>query len=404
MPISLDVDRLEAACSDLSEDAGVSIRTALQPLAGPGTPVKPAVYAGGLYQLDRRWDDTVDPPEAVDVVVIDNVPSQANRLEAALQLLRRSTGVPEMVLDLSEIGPFPPHLPKQLSSFRFPHRQADAYLRDSTLDGKPFYNTPTGQALLDATADNPGPLFEWFPQAALYGFWQSHLGKKRSQAKLARSWVSEIVGYRPASVSTKVLGLKGDPLNLSVDEPAEFDPNDLISAEPWKVVEGGRKAGGGKDKERLSELGHGQVPVNQAEAAPGGISFARVEQLSTVSFAALRRIWAQSTSTSTEANAAARALLVAIGVAAHVAAFGRSFSLRSGCELRPLASTWTWLGAASEPIRPPTLDEAVALVKSCTERAEAAGLPVGSRWAREPLVLKPAANLADAIRRTWPVA
>lgn len=397
MSITLDPDLLLRACSDLSEDAGITIKTAVEPLAGPGAPVKPAVYAGGLYQLDRRWDDTTDPPEPVDVVVIDNVPSQANRLEVALQRLRDKTGMPEMVLDFSEIVELPPHLPKQLSSFRFPHRQADAYLRDATLDGKPFSRTPIGQALLGATADDPLPLLEWFPQAALYGFWQSHLGKKRSQAKLARSWVSEVAGYRPATVSTKMLGLKGDPLNLSVDEAIEYDPDDLLSQEQWRVVEGSKKVGDGKTKERLSELGHGQVPVNTRDAAPSGISFARIEQRATVSFAALRRICVGTA----DKSAAARALLVSIGVAAHVGAFGRSFSLRSGCELRSTSSIWTWVGAASEAISAPTLDEAIELVHACALRAEATGLPVGSRWAREALILKPAPNLAAVIRRTW---
>lgn len=70
--------------------------------------------------------------------------------------------------------------------------------------------------------------------------------------------------------------------------------------------------GGGKAKERLSDLGHDQVPSNPAEAAPGGISFARIEQTSTVPFAGLHRIRAGSK----QANASARALLVAIGVAA----------------------------------------------------------------------------------------
>src|SRR5579875_1610891 len=397
MAISLDPDLLLRACSALSQDAGITIRTTLEPLAGPGAPVKPPMYAGGVYQLDKRWDDTTQPPEPVDVVVIDNVPSQANRLEAALQLLREKTGMPEMVLDLSDLPGLPPHLPQQLSSFQFPHRQADAYLRDAMLDGKPFPFTPPGEALLAATADDPLPLLEWFPQAALYGFWQSHLGKKRSQAKLARSWVSEVVGYRPATVATKTLGLRGDPLNLNVDEAIQYEPDDLIAGEPWVVEEGSRQVGGGKTKERLSELGHGQVPVKSADAAPSAISFARIEQRATASFAGLRRICTGSS----EMSATARALLVSIGLVAHIAAFGRSFSLRSGCELRPVASTWTWIGAAPEPISPPGLGEAMKLLHDCAARAEATGLPVGSRWASEPLVLKPATSLADVIRRTW---
>lgn len=243
-----DPDRLLAACGDLSEDAGITIHTVLEPLAGPGAPVKPAVYEGGRYQLDRRWDYEVDPPEPVDVVVIDNVPSQANRLEAALERLRDRLGLPEIVLDLSGLAALPPHLPKSLSSFRFPHRQADAYLRDALLDGKRFPDTDLGRALLAANADEPNALLQWFPQALLFGFWQSHLGKKRSQAKLARSWVSEIVGYRPATVETRVLAVKGDPLALSVDEPALFDENDLLAG--WSLVEGAKKASASKEKDK----------------------------------------------------------------------------------------------------------------------------------------------------------
>ena len=217
MSTTLSVQRLLSACSDLSFDAGITATTTLEPLAGPGAPVKPAVYAQGHYQLDKRWDHSLDPPEPVDVVVVDNVPSQANRLEAALELLAAQAGLPRVVIDLSEVGYLPSHLPRAMSGFRFPHRQADAYLRDATLDGRPFPKTELGQALLGSSADDITALLEWFPQAALFGFWQSHLGKKRSQAKLARSWVSEIVGYRPATTSTKVLGLKGDPMNLSVE-------------------------------------------------------------------------------------------------------------------------------------------------------------------------------------------
>lgn len=394
--MELSPENLESALADRSQEAGVTIDTVLEPLAGRYAPVKPAVYAGGRYQMDKRWDQTVDPPQAVDAIVIDNTPSQANRLEAALEQLRPELGLPELVLDLSGLRSLPPHLPRTLSSFRFPHRQADAYLRDSALDGQPFPSTDLGKSLLSATGDNATTLLEWFPQALLFGFWQSHLGKKRSQAKLSRSWVSEIVGYRPATTETRVLAVKGDPLNLSVDEAAEFNPDDLLAG--WAIADREKKAGGGKAKERLSELGHGQVPVSIADAAPAGISFARIQQRASVSFAGLRRISVGSD----QANAAARALVAAIGFAAHVGAFGRAFHLRSGCDLLPAQSTWTWLGSSPEVLKAPTIAEALTLVRACTARAERAGLPVGARWAPEPVRLEPAANLADAIARTWP--
>jgi CRISPR-associated protein Csb1 len=394
--MQIGVEGLIEACGDSSQEAGLVIASQLVPLGGAGAPVKPAVYAGGRYQLDRRWTADGEARQTVDVVVIDNVPSQANRLEAALQRLRPKLGIPEMELDLSECGSLPPHLPRTLSGFRFPHRQADAYLRDAMLDGSEFPKTAVGQEVMTATGDNAAGLLQWFPQALLFGFWQSHLGKKRSQAKLARSWVSEIAGFQPASTETRVLGLKGDPLNLSVDEKVTYDPEDLLGTS-WQIGEE-KKAGGTKKRESLSELGHGQVPVTPSEAALGGVSFADIRQRTTLSFASLRRVSVGSP----EANGPARALLASLGIVAHVGAFGGAFSLRSGCDLRATSSSWTWLGASrDESLDAPGLSAAIELFRGCVDRAEAAGLPVGTRWATEPLRLLPNAALEQVIRRTY---
>ena len=401
----LDADVLVEACGDLSGEAGVMFSAKLEPLAGPGGLVKPATYEGGRYQLDRRWWGEGVDRRQVDVVSVDNVPSQANRLEAALEGFALQLGLPQVVLDLGGVWALPPHLPTRLSGFRFPHRQADAYLRDSLLGGERFTATPAGRALIDATGDAAGPILEWFPQALLFGYWQSHLGKKRSQSKLARSWVSEIVGYDPATAPdnpTAVLGLKGDPLNLSVDDQAEFDEDDLM-VKGWKLHEGSAKVGKGAKKEKLSELGHGQVPFpgGNRPAALSGVSFAEVVQRATVSFASLRRV--RVGEDTPDQDAAARAVLVALGIVAHVGAFGRAFSLRSGCDLRPVSSEWMWLGASGdEPIEPLGLEDAVGLFLSVVEAAEEVGLPVGSRWP-EPLILEPDESLTKAIKATWPL-
>ena len=280
----IDLDALLAGCADDSFDDGIRIDSELEPVAGPGGPVKPAVYEGGNYQHDRRWAAAGDP-EATQVIVIDNVPSQANRLEHALRQHRKSISIPEFLLDFSAMPHLPSHLPKSLSSLEFPHRNADAYLRDSELDGEDFMKTEIGRAIFGATAQACGPLVAWFPQALLYGFWQSHLGKKRQNTKHARAWVSEIVGLQPASTETKVLGLKGDALNLSTDEAVTSNPNDRTK---WDVGKGGKIEGGKNDK--LSEMGHGQVPFMGADAPAASVSFARVTQRATVSFAQLRRV------------------------------------------------------------------------------------------------------------------
>ena len=273
----IDLAMLLAGCANDAFDDGIRIDCELEPISGPGGTVKPAVYEGGNYQHDRRWASPTDA-EPTEVIVIDNVPSQANRLEDALRRNRASTSIPEFVIDFSDLRHLPAHLPRSLSSLQFPHRNADAYLRDAQLDGVDFLKTDVGQAIFNATAQTCGPLIGWFPQALLYGFWQSHLGKKRQNTKHARAWVSEIIGWQPASTETKVLGLKGDALSLIKDVQVTSDPDDRTT---WKVAEGGRTAGAKHDK--LSEIGHGQVPFMGSEAAAAAISFARVTQRATVS-------------------------------------------------------------------------------------------------------------------------
>jgi CRISPR-associated protein Csb1 len=286
----------------------------------------------------------------------------------------------------------PPHISSSISSFEFPHRNADAYLRDAELDGEAFPLTDIGKAIFDATSSDSNALFEWMPQALLFGFWQSHLGSKGAQTKLARAWVSEIVGYEPATTETRTLGVKGDPLNLSISDAIEYSKENTAG---WTLTDEA-KGGKSKSKESLAEIGHGQVPF---EAGLAPISFRRIEQRSTVSFAGLRRI----SSSSPEGSATGRALLVAIGIVGHVGAFGGAFSLRSGCDLRPSSVEWTWLGeSGDDQLTVPDIDSALALLESCASAAEKAGLPVGSKWKKDPLVLVPGKSLERVLNTAFP--
>ena len=391
----IDLATLLVGCADDSFDDGIRIDSDLEPLSGAGGLVKPAVYERGTYQRDRRWASVSDG-EPTEVIVVDNVPSQANRLEEALRKSRDSTSIPEFVLDFSELPHLPAHLPRSLSSLEFPHRNADAYLRDAELNGQDFLKTEIGQAIFDATAQTCGPLTAWFPQALLYGFWQSHLGKKRQNTKHARAWVSEIIGWQPASTETRVLGLKGDALNLNTDDSVTSNPDDRTD---WKVGRGAKIAGAKSDK--LSEMGHGQVPFMRNDAPAAAVSFARVTQRATVSFAQLRRV-SLGGNNSSEADAAARALLVALGLHAHQLAFGRGFALRSGAELRPKSTTSTWLGAdGDEPIGLGGVDTTHALLDSAREHAASCGVPLHG-WGAPATRLTPKPNLKAAIRATWP--
>ena len=389
----ITLEALLQGCADDSFEDGIRIDTELEPLGGAGAPVKPAVYEGGQYQSDRRWQ-AIGDAEPTPVIVIDNVPSQANRLEEALRQHRESVGIPEFVLDLSELTGLPAHLPRQLSSLQFPHRNADAYLRDALLDGQVFLETPVGKTLFAATPQACGALVEWFPQSLLYGFWQSHLGKKQANTKHARAWVSEIIGWQPASVETKNKGLKSDPLNLTTNEVVTSNPDNRAK---WAV--GTSKTVDGK-RDKLSEIGHGQVPfMREADLAAAAVSFARVTQRATISFAQLRRV---SLGTgAANADAAVRALLVALGLHAHQLAFGRGFALRSGGELRPTARAATWLDSGDAPCDLGDTAATLALLQEAKTHAQSCKVPLAG-WDQAPTTLTPRDNLKNAIRSTWP--
>ena len=397
MTNELVLDDLIRGCADSSFEDGIRIDTELVPVGGAGSPIKPAIYEGGNYQLDQRWEKP-DDEKSARVIVIDNTPSQANRLEEALRLHRATSGIPEIILDLSGLSHLPPHLPRSLSSLQFPHRNADAYLRDAMLAGKDFLKTSLGKSIFSATAQTCGPLIAWFPQALLYGFWQSHLGKKRQNTKHARAWVSEIIGWRPASIESKVLGVKGDPLNLSVSEDVLSSDDDRTE---WSILTDGREtAKSGAKKKKLSEIGHGQVPFSGADAMPAAVSFSRISQRATLSFAQLRRI-SLGPDGSMDADAAMRALLVALALYAHKLAFGRGFALRSGAELRPSASTLTWLGQNGDEVKSwGNLENVLALLQSAKAHAQSLGVPLDG-WGVEPIVLLPRKNLEKAIASTW---
>lgn len=402
--MSLTAEALAAACADDATDAGIRITAELEPLAGPAAPVQPPVYEGGRYQVERRWPNP-DAEQPVLTIIVDNVPSQANRMEDALDAAAERLGLPKLVLDLSDL-PLPAHLPKRISSWHFPHRQADAYLRDAVLDGTPFPRTDLGEALLAATPWAAGPLVAWFPQALVYGFWHSHLGKKRQQTKHARAVVSEIVGWEPSDseevlTSRRQFAVKGDPLNLTTDEKAIYNEDDLLS-EPWELSAEKRDKGArqrGQKQEKLSEIGHGQVLGADRPRPP---VFKRVTQTTTVSFAQLRRV--SLGDGRPDADAAARALLATLALCGYGLAFGRPFTLRSGADLRIVDATLELLHAdGEEELELPTPDRLEQLLADAVAQARESGVPLDG-WGTEPLRLTPADNLVQAITRTWPVS
>ncbi len=387
----LTMSMLRAACDEDATDGAIVLDAVLEPLGGHGTPVNPAIYAGGRYQHDKRWE-SADASEPTSVVVIDNVPSQANRLEAALEATADKIGAPRLVLDLTgeDFAHLPPHLPRSLSSLRWPHRNADAYLRDALLDGEAFVKSSVGRSIIDATADSSGALVAWFPQALLYGFWQSHLGSKRTQAKHARAWVSEIVGWGPGSDElVTTAAMKGDPYNIIKEVGlAEHNKDDLIAG--WELQEGKSPT----EEKKMSAIGHGQVITRPQDETLAPVSFRRITQRATLSFPQLRRV-RLGDGYSEEQDAAARTLIGALGLHAHHSAFGRAIALRSGTDLVVIGSE-SRLDSTEV-----TINDTASLVKEALEVARAVGVPTEG-WGTEPIQLTPNKGLTAAIRATWP--
>lgn len=368
------VDRLLVATSDDRRDAGLVFQARFQPVGGPGGRVMPPTYLGQgrpMYLVESRRDAEGQERRSV---VLDQVPSQANRVERALLQAHRAGRVALPMFELSvptEIGAV------RLTSLDFPHRFADAYLRDSEIDGKRFHDTPRGQALRSASSEDVRPLFEREPYSLVFGAWDSH--RAGHKPRFARVYVSEMYGLDPLEGSR--MGGRMDPLNLTGSVSARRPDGG------WTYARGGEKVKGSK----LSELGHGHI---LAKEALGGVTVTEVHRRGWVSFAGLERMGFGDASP--EAAGLARACLAALALAGDRLAFGRpSLELRSGCDLTRVSETVAFErdGGELEPIDV-SAASALAAFEELRQRAAKAGLAMDA----DVISVSPSPQLAAAIR------
>ena len=181
-------DRLKAA---VTEDVAIRFAARLQPAGGRGDKVFPPTYAGGQYALESRVDEH---GVVKDVVLLDSVQSQANRMEQALLAAHRGRRITLPMISVSfsqvdglqELG--------EITVLDAPHRLADAILRDSMLNGTLFPATAEGQVLRRATTRSATELFKLCPSALLFGIWESTGAAGGLGVKFQRAIVSEIIG------------------------------------------------------------------------------------------------------------------------------------------------------------------------------------------------------------------
>lgn len=355
-----------------SERAVIRLSATYEPAGGASSRIFPPTYPADSnatpYLLEKRaWQGALRHD-----VVLDTVPSQANRAEEALLRARRAARIEVPLLELRHTG----EPPVVLTSLEFPHRYADAYLRDSLLDGVKFDGSDLGRAMLGASLADATALFVHDPGSLVFGAWNSH--RKGRQQKFPRIYASEVIGWDPQTGS-RAAG-RMDPLNM------------VGSAKPtaggdWDFAPVGEKVKG----ERLSEIGHGNIAPNRQ--VNGGVTVSSAARSATVSLAALDRIGFGEVGH--DAVVAARAALAAYALAADRLAFGGpSLWLRSGCELVLVEERLEWVhrGASTEPFDLPTAT-ALKVYALAVERAAKQGLAMST----DTVILTPSPSLAKAI-------
>jgi len=397
----LDLPALQSAVAGSA--AAFRCRSTLQPADGAGGKVFPPTFAGAVYAVEKRRVPGRDEP--VTCVLLDSVQSQANRMELALQeaIDRDNIKLPLIAVDFSDHGPTGDveadreagRLIDELgriTSLQVPHRLADAILRDSELDGKPFRESEAGIGINKASLQNATPVYQYCPTALVFGMWDSTGPKGGLGAKFERAMVSEVVGVG-ASLDEihRNRGVRRDPLEASKNVPIKKN-----SDGSWEVIENPK----GKAT-RASEINHSSVPFESENA---GVTIEYAEQLTTLSLIALRRLGFPSNgSRSPEQDAAGQTVLAALGLCAATLAFESGMGLRSRCLLWPENPLeWELLAKPGEEPERFSLDRpgAVQLLNDAISAAQKTGL----NWHEEPIMLKPSKQLLELVRKSQELA
>lgn len=388
------LDRITAAATGRSDDAGIRIIATYEPAAGEGALVFPPTYpfSETKYAISSRHIDG-GPRE---VVLLDSFQSQANRVE---QELKDAIDDGLVRLPYIETSGLVGEHRVRVTNLDAPHRGPDAYFRDSEdEEGVPFDDTEVGRALRTADVRNARAYYRYVPSDLVFGFWDSQRGGRG--VKLARAYVSEVIGLDPQ------VGQRGavrfDPNNIT-KVPIAFPPKRPDEFITLEVGDDGstQKPPKGYKEAVPSAAGHGNVPASDANP---GVSVTEIRRLAFVSLTALGRLRFpdEHGASSPEVDAAGRAVLACLALLGDELAFARpSVFLRSGCDLANLTTEARWVGrgGVGEPLE---LDRerALALFERAVERAAALGLT----WSDQPVQLRPKQNLAALLEAAFATA
>jgi CRISPR-associated protein Csb1 len=416
---SLSLEILERAVGGESAAAAIRSVTRLQPAGGEADKVFPPTYAVEKAAALRYATETrrIEGKE-VETVLLDSVPSQANRMEEALLAAwdEQQIHIPVIAVDFSDADGVRDL--DRITTLQAPHRIADALLRDSIdKDGRFFRDTEAGKAFTDATPLNATAVYKYCPTALIFGVWDSTGPRGGLGTKFQRALTSEIIGVGiEAGVKT---ASRLDPAAIGANVPIyhrKDDKDDWTISEDDALKEKGkailfsRKGSDGKGKP--SAINHSNVAPT-IDTTSGGVTLDYAKQTVVLSLAALRKLRFQTKvdgtsldrETRIQSEQAARTALAALGLAAVALQRSRGYDLRSRSVLVPDPGGPLVLEVlpadGGEPNRYVlSAPDARTLLADAHAKAE----KVGFGWNRQPLDLKPAPKLADLIRRSREMA
>lgn len=338
---------IEQLSDHVANSPAVKYETKLQPTAGTGTKVYPSSYLGenkeaGVYAHETRMIDG----HPIACVIVDSVPSQANRAESALSELRREgrLSFPAIALE-TDAG--------SVCTLDLPHRAADAYLEHGKLDGEQFAKSDVFKAIRSATPRNASKLFQVDPVSLLFGVWFSR-GNNAAKGRFSRLLCSELVAINAiegVKTASRVDPLRNDTSGEAL-EAKEIAASELPYSKDAK-------------KMKVSELGFGSIPPTVTR---GGITCDYVQQVATLTFSGLRRL---SFGDDPTQNRAGRLVLAALGLVAIEATSSSGLWLRSGCDLYATESSKLIVGGDEFEL---DLDGALGLFNSAVSKAAESGL------------------------------
>ncbi len=366
--------------------AGLRLRLRLQPLYGPGEVIFPCTVAGGKYQTSKRRIPGF--AESIDCTIIDSVQSQANRMEDALleDIRAGLLHLPHAATDFSGVEGLEKPV-GTITCFEAPHRIFDAILRDSVDEtGKHFPLTTLGRSVINANSKDASAIFGVSPASLLFGSWDSTGVSGGLGEKYTRCVVSELVAVNVEQATRA--GTRIDPLNTA----GAIDPTTILKDtkdEMWQALAKNRK-----NLKKPSELNHSSVPWSgeneKSKEMHGGVTCDYVQQSTTISFPALRRLQFGSP----ERTSAAQTVLAAIALHAVALNVEKGWHLRSRCDLildDGASVEWEILGGNAVNRESLSASATRSLLKEAVAKAKEAGL----MWIEEPIRLKP----SDALKK-----